>query len=256
MRKSVFVLILISFAATGWAQKKKKNEKQEPVKQEATAVPQSKPETTTPNDSVPKMNPLTQHYAVKYSLAVQWGDQDAAKDALYDLIVENQGNDSIIYDLAIYYYQSQKYAPAVLVSQELLKRNPKNVNALEIAAVVCENLGAPDRALQYYESLYLLQSNSTVLYKMAFLQFRLKRYRESATTIDILMADKNVDTLKVSYSDGSKQKEYPMKVALLNLKGMLAQEQGDKVSARKFYDQVLAQAPDFILAKENIAKLK
>ena len=257
MRKCVFVLILISITATSWAQKKKKNEKQEQVKHETTSLPQSKPETAVPKDTVPKINPLTQHYAIKYSLALQWGDQEVAKDALFDLIVENQGNDSIIYDLAIYYYQNQKYAPAVLVSQELLKRNPKNLAALEIAAVGCENLGVPDRSLQYYESLFLLQNNSTVLYKMAFLQYRLKRYKESSTSVDILMTDKALESLKVNYNDANgKQKEYPMKVALLNLKGLVAQEQGDKVSARKFYDEALALAPDFAPAKENITKLK
>jgi len=59
-------------------------------------------------------------------------------------------------------------------------------------AVGYENLGVPDRALQYYESLYLLQSNPTVLYKMAFLQLALKRYRKVALA-DILIADKNVE---------------------------------------------------------------
>ena len=210
-----------------------------------------------PKDTVPKLSPLTQHYAMKYSLALQWGDQEVAKDALYDVIIENQGNDSIIYDLAVYYYQNQKYAPAVLVSQELLKRNPKNIAALEIAAVGCDNLGVPDRALQYYESLFLLQNNPTVLYKMSFLQYRLKRYKESSTSVDILMADKALDSLKVNYNDtNGKQKEYPMKVALLNLKGLIAQEQGDKVNAKKFYDEALSLAPDFALAKENVAKLK
>ncbi len=257
MRKSVFVLILILMTVTGWAQRKKKNEKQEPAKQETTAVPQPKPDTTAARDSVPNINPFTQHYAMKYSLALQWGDQEVAKDALYDLIVENQSNDSIIYDLAIYYYQNQKYAPAVLVSQQLLKRNPKHVAALEIAAVGCENLGVPERSLQYYESLFLLQNNLTVLYKMAFLQYRLKRYKESGTSVDILMADKALDSLKVNYNDANgKQKEYPMKVALLNLKGLVAQDQGDKVSAKKFYDEALAIAPDFAPVKENIAKLK
>ena len=254
----MFVLILMSVAVTGWTQKKKKNEKQEPVKQETTqpVVQATKPETA-PKDSVPAVDPLTRHFAIKYTLAMKWNDPETAKDALYDLIVENQGNDSIIYELAVYYYQNQKYPSSVLISQELLKRNPKNAAALEIAAVGYESLGVPDRSLQYYESLYLLQSNPAVLYKMAFLQYRLKRFKECGTSVDILMADKNTDTLKVNYNDANdKQKEYPMKVALLNLKGMLAQEEGDKVSARKFYDQVLAQAPDFVLAKTNIAKLK
>jgi hypothetical protein len=47
-----------------------------------------------------------------------------------------------------------------------------------------------------------------------------------------------------------------MKVALLNLKGLVAQDQGDKIAAKKFYDQVLTLAPDFAPAKESISKLK
>lgn len=262
MRKCLFALIIVSLSVSSvWAQKKKKQDKSEPVKQEETqpVKPEVKPEKVVPKDSVPqpRINPLTQHYAIKYSLAAQWSDYEVAKDALYDLIVENQGNDSIIYDLAIYYYSNQKYPSAVLVSQELLKRNPKNTSALEIAAVGYENLGVYDRALQSYESLYLLQSNPNVLYKMAFLQLRLKRYKESATSADILLADKALETLKVTYNDAAnKPKEYSMKVALLNLKGMVAQEQGDKITAKKFYDQVLAIAPDFPPVKDNIARLK
>ncbi len=258
MRKTVFALILISLTLTGWAQKKKKNEKTEPAKQETPAPPKpTKKDSVSSRDTVPRTNPFTQHYALKYSLALQWNDPEAAKDALYDLIIENQGNDSIIYDLAVYYYQNQKYPSAVLVSQELLKRNPKNMAALEIAAVGYENLGVLDRSLQYYESLYLLQNSPTVLYKMAFIQLRLKRYKESNTSADILLALKEVETLKVNFNIAdNKPKEYIMKVAILNLKGMLAQEQGDKVTAKKFYDQVLALAPDFPPAKENMAKVK
>jgi hypothetical protein len=47
-----------------------------------------------------------------------------------------------------------------------------------------------------------------------------------------------------------------MKAAILNLKGMISQELGDKVAAKTFYQQSLALAADFPPAKENLAKLK
>src|SRR5437879_12764874 len=131
MRKSVLALIFVSLVSSVFAQKKKKNEKTEPAKQEVVAQPQPV-ETEPKKDSVPPINPFIRHYAVKYQIAVQWNDPEVAKDALYDLIIENQGNDSLIYELAYYYYQNQKYPSAVLVSQELLKRNPKNTTALEM----------------------------------------------------------------------------------------------------------------------------
>lgn len=259
MRKSVLVLILISLVSFAYAQKKKKNEKTEPAKQEVV-TPQPAPAKVEPapkKDSVPPINPLVRHYAIKYQIAVQWNDTEVAKDALYDLITENPGNDSLIYELAYFYYQNQKYPSAVLVSQELLKRNPKNPSALEICAVGYESLGVYDRSLQSYESLYLLQSNPNVMYKMAFLQLRLKRYKESVTSADILLADKKIDELKVSFAAAdNKAKEFPMRAAVLNLKGMISQEQGDKVAARTFYQQSLAIAADFPPAKDNITKLK
>lgn len=259
MRKSVLVLILISLVSIAYAQKKKKGEKTEPPKQEVV-TPQPAPAKAEPapkKDSVPPVNPLIRHYAIKYQIALQWNDPEAAKDALYDLITENPANDSLIYELAYFYYQNQKYPSAVLVSQELLKRNPKNPAALEIGAVGYENLGVYDRSLQSYESLYLLQNNPNVLYKMAFLQLRLKRYKESATSADILLADKKIDELKVSFTTtDNKAREFPMRAAVLNLKGMISQEQGDKVAARTFYQQSLAIAADFPPAKDNITKLK
>ncbi|HCW06438.1 MAG TPA: hypothetical protein DGG95_03620 [Cytophagales bacterium] len=261
MRKSVFLALLLFFSVGTFAQKKKKNDKAEPAKQE-TVVQQ--PQQQQPvvkeepkKDTVPQINPLVQHFYYKYQLATQWGDSEVAKSALYDLIIQNPSNDSLVFQLAYYYFQSQKYLSSALISQELLKRNPKNTSVLEVAAISYENLGANDRALQSYESLYLLQNSPMSLYKMATLQLQLKRYKESSTSVDILMASKEAETLKVTYTGAdNKAKEYPLKVALLNIKGVLSQEQGDKISAKKFFDMALAQAPDFVPAKDNLSKLK
>ncbi len=247
-----FVLISI----VSFSQKKKKGEEHRTME---PATPPTEVKKTEPikKDTLPKISVLTQHYARKYSAAVQWNDYEVAKDALYDLIIENPGNDSLIFDLALYYYQNQKSASAVLVSNELLVRNPKNIAALEISAGGYEALGVPDKALQNYESLYLLTNNVSTLYKMAFLQYRLKRYKESLASSDIIMAHKDLETMKASFEGADKKpKEYPVKVAVLNLKGMATLDQGDKVGAKKLFEQALAIAPDFVLAKENLAKTK
>ena len=257
--RQVMLLMLVCISTLTFAQKKKKGEEQRKMEAEPAAA--TKPAATQPakKDSVvqPQINPLTQHYARKYSAALQWNDNEVAKDALYDLIIENPGNDSLIFDLAVYYFQNQKSASAVLVSNVLLARNPKNAGALEIAAAGYDALGIADKSLQNYESLYLLNDNVATLYKMAFLQYQMKRYKESETSADIVLSRKEIETMKSSYTgpDG-KPKEYPIKVAVLNLKGMLALDQGDKVNAKKYFQQALALAPDFMVAKENLAKIK
>jgi tetratricopeptide (TPR) repeat protein len=260
MRIRSFIFIVCAMVATtGFAQKKKKKEEpraMEPVTATQPAAEVKKPEPVA-KDTLPKVSPLTQHFARKYATAVQWNDFDVAKDALYDLIIENPLNDSLIFDLALFYYQNQKSASAVLVANELLARNPKNLGALEIAAGGYEALGVLDKSLQSHESLYLMTNNVGTLYKMAFLQYRLKRYKESLTSADIILGNKEIETMKASYTSAdNKTKEYPIKVAVINLKGMIALDQGDKVGAKKLFEAALAIAPDFVLAKENLAKTK
>lgn len=251
MRTIVFVFLAISLnVSVAHAQAQKQAVKTDPAKT------QTQQKQTQPAKQA--VNPLTEHFYKKYVTAIQWSDYDVAKDALYDLIMENPQNDSLIFNLAYYYYENQKYASAVLVSQQLLARNPKNTAALEMSAVGYEVMGVPDRSLQNYESLYLLTNNIGTLYKMSFLQFDLKRYAECLASIDALLANKEIDTVKVAFNDvENKPKEYSMKVAVLNLKGLAVQEHlGDKEAAKKLFEEALAIAPDFVLAKQNLAKVK
>ena len=246
------VLVFLSLQVFSQAQKQPvKTGTKQPVKTD-TKQPATQTETKK------QESPMTEHFYKKYMTAVQWNDFDVAKDALYDLIIENPLNDSLIYSLAYYYYENQKYVPAVLVSQQLLARNPKSIPALEISAVGYESMGVKDRALQNYESLYLISNTIGTLYKMAFLQYDLKRFTESLATIEILITKTELDTTKVVFTDAeNKSKEYPMKVSVLNLKGLIQLDHfGDKVTARKFFEEALAIAPDFLSAKESLAKLK
>jgi len=245
MRK-VSILFFTFAAVVALAQ----NPAQKPAQKPSQAVT---PQTQTQR----QVDRLTEHFARKNALANRWNDADMARDALYDLIVEYPGNDSLIYALALEYYNSQKYISSVLIAQDLLARNPKNIEVLQMAASGFEALNLNDKALSNYESLYLQNNNSGALYKMAFLQYELKKYVESKTNVDILLTKPDIESMTVTLRDSeNKQKEYPFKVSLLNLKGLLAQQAGDKAGAKKAFEESLSLAPDFPLSKQNLAKLK
>ncbi|MEO1049469.1 MAG: hypothetical protein AAFX87_02540 [Bacteroidota bacterium] len=191
-----------------------------------------------------------------YMVALKYNDFDAAKSALYHLLVEEPTNDSLLYALSYIYFQSQKYTSAVLTAQDVLKLNPDRLQAIEISAICFENLGIKDKALTHYESLYLKTDDYQTLYKIAFLQFDLKRFNESRTNIDILLGKPEADEVKVVYNnEQNEQKEYPIKVSLLNLKGLISQEQGDKATAKQHFEEALKVAPDFVIAKKNLEGL-
>jgi tetratricopeptide (TPR) repeat protein len=145
----------------------------------------------------------------------------------------------------------------LLISQDLLGREPKNPQYLEMAGSSAQQLGVYDKALTFYESLYLLNNNIRTLYQIAFLQFQTKRYAECQTSIDILLGKPDVTTEKAVFDDAKGvPKEYPLKVSVLNLKGMLALDQNDKAGAKKAFTEALALAPDFVMAKTNLEKTK
>ena len=260
----VFLMLMVAVAAFG--QNKKNNKtKADTNKVDTKTITPSTTNTTqsaTPDASAQpaqqnQVNPFINHYLVKFNVAMRFNDNDAAKDALYDLIVENPKNDSLFLSLALMYYENQKYPSTILVCQELMARNSKNATAIELAAASFEGLNLYDKALQHYETLYLQTNAYPSLYKMAFLQFDLKRFKECSATSDILLSKKEADELKVSFPTvDNKTKEFPIKVAILNLKGLVSKENGDMAGAKKLFEQALALAPDFAQAKENLAKLK
>jgi len=205
----------------------------------------------------PPPSPATQHYKAKYATASRWNDMSVARDALYDLIMEDPTNDSLIFTLGYLYFENQSYASALLISQDLIVRHAKNESYLELAAVSAQELGVHDKALQHFESLYLVNNNIGTLYQIAFLQFNLKRYTECLASANILIARPESSTTKVLFNDPQgKQKEYAMKVAVTNLKGLVALEQGDKAAAKKMFNETLAMAPDFVPARDNLEKTK
>ena len=119
------LFFLLGGAIAGQAQRKKATKEEEKPAEADTPAPQPRPKAKVNSDSV------FRHLQNKYALASRWSDSDIAKDVLYDMIVLNPRNDSIIYNLAYYYFENRQYASATLVSQELLKRNSKNLDYLE-----------------------------------------------------------------------------------------------------------------------------
>lgn len=247
----LIVLFIMVFALTNANAQRKKNTK-ETESQTAEVTPPAEPQ---PAEAV-TIDPLLKHFYKKYALASRWNDAQVAKDALYDMIAINPQSDSIIFNLAYFYYENRQYASATLVSQELLARDGKNQDYLELSAASFEALGILDRSLQNYETLYLLSNSTLTLYKIAFMQFDLKRFEESLTNVEILLSKPDIGTYDIGFNDSNnKQKDFPMKLAILNLKGLNLKEKGDKAGAKKIFEDIIKEAADFQPAIANLSEL-
>ncbi len=204
----------------------------------------------------PQNTPEFKRNKLIFEMASTFNDPSVARMALYNMIAIDSKNPALIDSLALLYFEFQNYASAAIVSQEALRRNPNNPLLLELSAVSYENLGLPDRALNQYESLYLKQSNPITLYKIAFLQFQLKRLVEANTSADILLSKPELKEQKLvfSKSDNTTQ-QVSMHAAVYNLKGLVAKEQGNTDEAKAMFNKALEITPDFEIALENVQEL-
>lgn len=190
-----------------------------------------------------------------YTLASQFNDPAVARMALYNILFFSSDQTSVLDSLALMYYDMNRLTSVALVTRENLKINPNNEVALELGAIALSQLGAKDQALDNYEKLFLKNNDSRTLYQVAFLQYELKRFEESATSAEILLKRDDIDELKMSFVKlDQTQQQIPMRAALLNLKGLLAQEKSDIEGAKGFFLEALKVAPGFEVAQANLSK--
>ena len=209
----------------------------------------------TVTSGVQAQEDLRKIFEDSYQRALRYNDRAEAKSALYRIIAMDPQSDSLATTLAYIYFEARQYASSVLVCMDALQMNPNNIGALEISALSYENLGIKDKALDNYEKLYLKTEGFQALYKMAFLQYDLEKYQQSSTNIDILLTKPEMEEATISYTVEEVEKEFPIKVALLNLKGLANKELGNLELARQSFEEALAISPDFALAQENMDAL-
>lgn len=215
---------------------------------------QEQEQQNVPMDSLPFD---VQKQAFIYSTAARYSDPMISRMALYNLLAYNPANTAIMDSLALSYIDYQQYASAVLVAQDALRINSKDMLATEIAAVAFENLGLPDRAVTYYETLNLSKPNINTLYKIAFLQLQSKRFAEARTNCDILIGDAEVGKSTLFFQKNQNEnQEISMLAGIYRLKAMVEEEAGNVDQARAIYNKALEIAPDFALVKLQLENLK
>lgn len=192
-----------------------------------------------------------------YNRALKYNDPNIAILALYNLVTLDPRNDSLLYDLQYFYFNNQEYISSILVANDVLMLNSNNWHSQEMKALSLERVGANDKAIDEYESLYLKHNdNLTYLYKTAALQYTAKRYKEAKTNIDILLGQQLADSIRMTFPKGdSAQQQVPMKASLYNLKGLVDQAMGNKDDAKNDFNKALEIVPDFYLAKQNLDSL-
>ncbi|MEI7802263.1 MAG: hypothetical protein WCI97_06445 [Bacteroidota bacterium] len=238
MKKILILLLCFAVAENSFAQKTTK--------------------TTTPTVTPVESSSQDVDFFIKtYHLAMSYNDLVSATNSVYQILAVDTSSVAWKDTLASLFLMRGSYAQAVYVGKQLLEKQPDNTRLTELVAISLQSFGASKEALEYYEKLYPKTKNLYHLYQIIVLQYSLARLGECSANIDLLVQDpqSEKETIDINVGQGYNQK-VPYKAAALNIKGVIAKQLNDNVTAEKLFNDALAVMPDFVLAKGNIEDLK
>ena len=187
------------------------------------------------------------------SNAKAMGDASVATYSMYKLIALEGENSTYKDSLAFIYFSSRKYGSCFLMSNEVLKRDPKNEPILEIKAISLESLGAIDKSLEAYAELFVLSNNNYHGYTLAKLQLTMKKYTEAYATIKKVEGLNDSGNHQVTFNiNQNHTQQIELLAAIPYLKGLIEQELEKPSDAKLSYNKALKIQPDFVLAKEKL----
>jgi tetratricopeptide (TPR) repeat protein len=142
----------------------------------------------------------------------------------------------------------------LLLSEEVYKAAPDNVNAIARTAECYDELGDPKTAIELYEKVVPKTKSPYHIYKLGVCQYQLKRTAECEASAKAALADTTSKRIGVVFTmaDGSQQ-NVPVDAAAANLLGVLKMDAKNFAGAKVDFQQALKLFPDFAGAKGNIA---
>lgn len=193
----------------------------------------------------------------KIKLALSYNDKAAAANAMYTIIAMEGAQSTYKDSLAYMYFNDAKYVSSFLVTNDILKTKPENIELLEINAISIENMGAIDKAVEVYSDLLSKTKNNYHAYKLASLQLATNKLSDAY--ISIKKADLLEDNgkIKVNFQvNKNYNQNVDLKPAIAYLEGIILLNMKKTTEAKLSFMRAVNLFPDFVLAKSKLTTLE
>lgn len=193
----------------------------------------------------------------KIKQALSYGDKTIAASSMYSIINLEGPQSSYKDSLAYLYFNNRNYVSTFLVTNDILKNKPDNVELLEMQAISLESMGATKKASESYITLLEKSNKNYHAYKLAGLQFRLNEFDKAFSTIK--KADQLADngTMKITFQvNKTYNQNIDLKAAIAYLEGIIAINLKKTDEAKISFTRAIKIFPDFVLAKGELSKLE
>jgi len=193
----------------------------------------------------------------KIKLALSYNDKVAAASAMFSIIAM-EGEQSTYKDsLAYMYFNDAKYISSFLVTNDILKNKPDNIELLEINAISIENMGALDKAVEVYSNLLSKTKNNYHAYKLASLQVATKKFVDAYKSIKGADLLEDSGTIKVNFQvNKNYNQNVDLKAAIAYLEGIILLNMNKETDAKLSFMRAVNLFPDFVLAKSKLTTLE
>jgi tetratricopeptide (TPR) repeat protein len=180
------------------------------------------------------------------------GDVNVAIHACYDIIA-NDSNKTNFYDTLVYLYlNTNNQGSTFLTARKCLSYNPNNAKMTKVAGDYAKALGMSDTAIVYYKRTYVLSNKLSDLYDVAQVQYNSGNDAAAEETADMIIKSQNNEKeIILIAGEKDRAQKIPAKAAGLTIKGLVFVQMGQKDIALRYFNEALAIAPDFYLAKQT-----
>ncbi len=180
-------------------------------------------------------------------------DPSVAINSMYRLIALEGENSTYKDSLAYIYFEARQNAQSYMMSVEVLKRKPDDVNMIEIQAVSLQSLGAYTKAIEVYKNLFSITKNNYHGYNLANLEYVLKKYDDAIKTIEEAEKLNDTGNYKVTFAiNQTHEQNVDLLAAISYLKGLISIELKNIDLAKTSLAKAVKIQPDFVLAKEKL----
>lgn len=189
--------------------------------------------------------------------ALAYGDKVVAASRMY-AIISLEGPQSTYKDsLAYLYFNSRNYISCFLVTNDILKNKPNNMELLEMQAVSLESMGAIEKAKEAYSTLLIRTNNNYHAYKLAGLQLTLNKFDKAFISIKKAEQLPDDGSIEVTFQvNKNYNQNVGLKAAIAYLEGIIAMNLDKKNEAKLSFQRAIKVFPDFVLAKGKLSALE
>jgi len=192
----------------------------------------------------------------KLKQALAYGDKLVAASSMFS-IISLEGPQSTYKDsLAYLYFNARNYVSCFLVTNDILKNKPNNIELLEMQAVSLESMGALEKASESFKTLLTITNNNYHAYKLAGLQLAMKKFDLAYASVKKANQLPDDGTVEITFQvNKNYNQNVKLKAAIAYLEGIIAQNLDKNNEAKLSFEAAVKIFPDFVLAKSKLETL-